>query len=332
MIFWGLLAMTVPPSHPDSSAPEPDSSAQNPAPHVSVLLNETLEHLAPQPSQCVVDCTLGAGGHSAAFLERIRPNGRLICLDVDPQALAIARARLEPLAQACGVRLDFAQANFSQIGTVLGGMAVSPDIIFADLGVSSMQFDQPERGFSFRFDHPLDMRMDPGLPMTAADILRQYSQEDLANMIYQLGEERQSRRIARAIVYQREKYKPVETTGELEELIRRALRVRGHRRVHPATKTFQALRLEVNRELDALRALLDTAPELLAEGGRLGFITFHSLEDREVKQRFKALAQTGRYLQRVKFVAPSDAEVERNARSRSAKLRVIQKQGAGRFV
>jgi 16S rRNA (cytosine1402-N4)-methyltransferase len=314
--------MTVPPSETPSSS---DSSDQTSHPHVSVLLNETLEYLAPQPGNTVVDCTLGAGGHSAAFLERIKPGGRLICFDVDPDAIQIARARLEPAAQAGNVQLEFILANFSEIAPRLNEKQIAPDVILADLGVSSMQFDRPERGFSFRFDHPLDMRMDPSLPKTAADILREYTQEQLADMIYLLGEERQSRKIARAIVYQRENFKPIETTGELEALIRRALRVRGHKRVHPATKTFQALRLEVNRELDVLKALLGTAPELLADGGRLGLITFHSLEDREVKQRFKALVETGRYQQTVKFVRPSEAEVEANPRSRSAKLRVIRK-------
>jgi 16S rRNA (cytosine1402-N4)-methyltransferase len=316
--------MTVPPSHSDSIPSNSDE--QKPTqPHVSVLLKETLEQLAPRAGQCVVDCTLGAGGHSAAFLQRVAPGGRVVCFDVDPEAIAIARARLEPLAAGTNARLDFVRANFSEIGPRLNELQVTPDVIFADLGVSSMQFDRPERGFSFRYDQPLDMRMDPALPKTAADILREYSQEDLANVIYLLGEERQSRKIARAIVNQRERSKPVETTGELEELVRRALRVRGHRRVHPATKTFQALRLEVNRELESLKALLEAAPELLAPGGRLGIITFHSLEDREVKQRFKALATTGRYQMTVKFVRPSEEEVALNPRSRSAKLRVIEK-------
>ncbi|HYF50602.1 MAG TPA: 16S rRNA (cytosine(1402)-N(4))-methyltransferase RsmH [Planctomycetota bacterium] len=294
-------------------------------PHVSVLLNESLEHLQLRPGQTVADCTLGAGGHSAAFIERIKPNGRLIAFDVDPEALSIARARLQPLADAADVSLDFVQDNFRNIRGALAALHVnSADAVFADLGVSSMQFDRPHRGFSFRFDEPLDMRMDPTLPQTAADLLRTRPENEIADIIYQYGEERKSRRIARAIVEQR-RANPVETTGQLEELVRRALRVRRHERIHPATRTFQALRIAVNGELDALQALLSDGPELLTPGGRIGIITFHSLEDRLVKHAFKALDQTGRFQQTVKFVAASDAEIEQNPRSRSAKLRVLER-------
>jgi len=272
----------------------------------------------------MVDCTLGAGGHSASIIPKLSPGGRLIGLDVDPQALAIARERLEPLASAANVRLDLEQANFRNIADVLKKLNVGPvHGILADLGVSSMQFDSPERGFSFRFDHPLDMRMDRGSGMSAADILREYPEEELANLIYNLGEEHKSRRIARAIVEQR-KTKPIETTGELEALVRRALRVRGHRRIHPATKTFQALRLAVNQEMEALAEFLEAAPGLLAPGGVLALITFHSLEDRQVKHRFKALDATGRFNLIGKFVGPSEAEIEANPRSRSGKLRGLR--------
>jgi 16S rRNA (cytosine1402-N4)-methyltransferase len=309
--------------------------------HESVLLNETLQLLNPQPGQCIVDCTLGAGGHSAAIIPRLSPGGMLIGLDVDTQALDLARERLEPIAKSANVRLELVQSNFRKIAAVIpplkrggrGGESLPSepatqgseiDGILADLGVSSMQFDTPERGFSFRFDHPLDMRMDRSSGMTAADILREYAEEDIANLLYNLGEEYKSRRIARAIVQQRQT-KPIETTGELEALVRRALRVRGHRRIHPATKTFQALRLAVNQEMDALSEFLDTAPDLLAPGGTLALITFHSLEDRQVKHRFKALDASGRFNQIGKFVGPSDAELEANPRSRSAKLRGIRR-------
>jgi 16S rRNA (cytosine1402-N4)-methyltransferase len=304
--------------------PDEEPSGAEPAPvaHHSVLLAETVALLNPQPGQCFVDCTLGAGGHSAALLERIRPGGRLICLEVDPAAIALARARLEPLAAAGSVQLDIVQSNFGGIASVLRD--VRPHGILADLGVSSMQFDTPERGFSFRADAPLDMRMDPTLPMTAADILRDYGEEQLADVFYYLGEERKSRAIARAIVRQRQT-QPITTTGQLEELVRRALRVREHRRIHPATKTFQALRLEVNHEIDALTALLNDAPELLQDGGTLAIITFHSLEDRPVKHRLKALAATGRFQLIVKFVSPGDEELRLNPRSRSAKLRAVRK-------
>jgi 16S rRNA (cytosine1402-N4)-methyltransferase len=294
-------------------------------PHRSVLLNESLEHLNLKPGSIAVDCTLGAGGHSAAIIERIKPGGRLIALDVDPQALGIARARLEPLAASGAVQLELVQSNFSQLSEVLdarGGL--QPHGILADLGVSSMQFDTPERGFSFRFDEPLDMRMDPTLPETAADILNHRSEEELADIFFFLGEERKARPLARAVVASR-KTQPMRTTGQLEEFVRRVLRVRGWRHTHPATKVFQALRLAVNREMDVLASFLEQAPEKLSDGGVLAVITFHSLEDRQVKQRFKALDATGRFHQTVKFVSPGEDEIQQNPRSRSAKLRVIQK-------
>jgi len=299
-----------------------------PGAHHSVLLSETIAGLEPRPGQCCVDCTLGAGGHSAALLQRLGPGGHLVGLDVDPQAIAAARARLAPLAAANNVKLDIIQANFTRLEEIpfLRGLnAPQPHAILADLGASSMQFDTPERGFSFRFDQPLDMRMDPASPLTAADILREYSEEHLADVLFQLGEEHRARRIARAIVEQRQA-RPLLTTGQLEGLVRRVLRVRGHRRLHPATKTFQALRLEVNHELESLSALLAAAPELLAPGGTLAIITFHSLEDRLVKHRYKALAATGRFHLTVKFVRPGAEELRTNPRSRSAKLRVLRKQ------
>lgn len=303
----------------------PPGASPSPAAHRSVLLAETIALLDPRPGQCLVDCTVGAGGHSAALLEHLGPAGWLIGLDVDPAALAIARTRLEPLAAAAQARLVLVQANFSRLATVLRELgAPPPHGILADLGASSLQFDTPERGFSFRFDRPLDMRMDPALPRSAADILRDYSEERLADVFYHLGQEHRSRAIARAIVQQR-RTQPLETTGQLEALVRRALRIRGHRRIHPATRTFQALRLEVNQELEALAALLADAPALLAPGGALAVITFHSLEDRQVKQQCKALAATGRFQLAVRFVRPGAEERQQNPRSRSAKLRGLRK-------
>jgi 16S rRNA (cytosine1402-N4)-methyltransferase len=305
----------------------PEEPSSSPAAHRSVLLAETIEFLNPQPGQCCVDCTLGAGGHSAALIERLRPGGTLIGLDVDPDAIALAKPHLEPLAQAAGVRLQIARANFSEVAAVLKEFAApAPHGILADLGVSSMHFDRPERGFSFRFDQPLDMRMDPVLPRTAADILRETGEEELADILYHLGQEHRSRAIARAIVNQR-KTEPIATTGQLEALVRRALRVRGHRRVHPATKTFMALRMAVNRELESLAQLLADAPEQLAPGGALAIITFHSLEDRTVKHGYKALAATGRFQIPVRFVRPGREELRENPRSRSAKLRVVRRCG-----
>ncbi|HEY3320553.1 MAG TPA: 16S rRNA (cytosine(1402)-N(4))-methyltransferase RsmH [Planctomycetota bacterium] len=293
--------------------------------HRSVLLRETIELLALQPGQCVIDCTLGAGGHSSEIIGHIKPGGRLIGLDVDPQALELARQRLQPLADAANVKLELLRANFNQLETVwrdLGSPAVHA--IVADLGVSSMQFDTPERGFSFRFDNPLDMRMDPSLQRSAADILRESSEEVLADIFFYLGEERRSRQIAREIVYRRQT-EPITTTGQLEALVRRVLRVKRWQRIHPATRVFQALRLAVNQELESLTELLTSAPEVLSDGGTLAIITFHSLEDRQVKQRFKALVETGRFLRIVKFVSPGEEELKDNPRSRSAKLRAIRK-------
>lgn len=308
-----------------------DSDAQPPEEggiaHRSVLLQESLDVLALQPGATVADCTVGAGGHSAAFIERIGPGGRLIGLDVDPAAFALARPRLEPLAQAGQVRLDLVQANFGTLGETLAALqppALPVQAIFADLGVSSMQFDQAERGFSFRSDHPLDMRMDPALPQTAADILRQSTQDELADIFFHLGGERGARRIARFIVEIR-RDEPIETTGQLEALVRRALRVRGHWRIHPATKTFQALRIAVNREMEVLKAFLESAPELLAPGGVLAIISFHSLEDRQVKHRFKDLVSTSRFQQIVRLVRPGEEETAANPRSRSALLRAIRR-------
>lgn len=303
--------------------------ADAPSPHASVLLEETLAalklpHGARAPGQCIVDATLGAGGHSSAIIERLAPGGRLVGIDTDTDALAIARARLEPLAAKFDVRLDLIHGNFSRIKGILAELdAPAPTGVIADIGVSSMQLDSPGRGFSFRSDEPLDMRMDRSQPQTAAGILRSSSEIEIADILFHFGEEHKSRKIARAIVAAR-KSAPIETTGQLEELVRRALRIRGHRRIHPATKTFQALRIAVNRELEALDIFLSDAPALLTNGGVLALITFHSLEDRRVKLAFKALTATGRFKQQAKFVAPSAAEEAANPRSRSAKLRAVE--------
>jgi 16S rRNA (cytosine1402-N4)-methyltransferase len=293
-----------------------------------VLLNETLELLDLKPGQCAVDGTLGAGGHSAAIIEKLSPGGRLISFDVDPQAIAIAKEKLGPLAAEKKVRHDIVQSNFSDIANVLRNLdAPAPNGIMADLGVSSMQFDTPERGFSFRHDAPLDMRMDPELHETAADILRTASETEIADILYHYGEERASRKIARALVERRKK-EPITTTGQLEEFIRYVLRVKRWVRIHPATRTFQALRIAVNHELDVLETFLKTAPEVLSDNGTLAVITFHSLEDRIAKHTFKGLAATGRFSLPVKFVPPSEAEMAANPRSRSAKLRGLRKEPA----
>lgn len=291
-----------------------------------MLLVETLRAFSLPATPCtIVDATLGAGGHSAALIERLAPGSTLIGFDADTDALAIARERLTPLAEKFSVTVRYIHGNFSQLKETLSELqAPPPHAILADIGVSSMQFDAPGRGFSFRTDEPLDMRMDRSQSLTAADILRNSSEEEIADILFHFGEEYKARPIARAIVRDRQR-SPVDTTGKLEELVRRALRIRGHRRIHPATKTFQALRIAVNRELDSLDTLLADAPELLAPGGTLGIITFHSLEDRRVKQAFKALCEMSRFKQQEKFARPSAEEEEANPRSRSAKLRSVTK-------
>lgn len=259
------------------------------------------------------------------MLERLAPGSRLIGLDADASALDIARARLEPLAQKASVKIDFIHANFSRLAETLSELqAPPPNAILADIGLSSMQLDAPGRGFSFRTDEPLDMRMDRSQGLTAADILNTRGEEELADIFFHFGEERKSRKIARYVVDRRAS-EPIDTTGKLEELVRRALRVRGHRRIHPATKVFQALRIAVNHELEALDALLLSAPELLAPGGSFGVITFHSLEDRRAKHAFKALCASCRFKQEEKFERPGEAEEAANPRSRSAKLRAVTK-------
>jgi 16S rRNA (cytosine1402-N4)-methyltransferase len=262
------------------------------------------------------------------MLARVAPGGRLVCLDVDPDALGIAEARLKPLGERRRVRVDVLRGNFAELSRQLSDLSLDGPVrgIVADLGVSSMQLDRPERGFSFRCEAPLDLRMDPSLEKTGADLLRELPESRLADLLYDLGGERGSRRVARRIVSERSRGSPIETTVQLERLVRSALKVRGHRRTHPATRTFQALRMAVNRELEVLEAFLNAAPECLASGGVLAVISFHSGEDRVVKQGFKALAGTGRFqVMRKSVVRPGVEERRANPRSRSAKLRGLRK-------
>lgn len=309
-------------------SPSSEVPAGAPAPHWSVLAREAAELLALRAGDLSVDATVGAGGHAEAALRALAPHGCLVGLDVDPVALELSRARLAPLASQLNVRLELLQANFREVGAVLAERVPgwAPSGILADLGVSSMQLDDPARGFSFRHEAPLDMRMDPRLPCTAAELLRNLPETELADLIYKLGEERGSRRIARRMVEARERGAPVETTAQLERLVRSALQVRGHRRIHPATRTFMALRMAVNAELEALEAFLEAAPECLAPGGRLVVLAFHSAEDRKVKHGFKALAATGRFqVIGASVLRPGREECRANPRSRSARLRGLRR-------
>ena len=290
--------------------------------HIPVMTAEVLQHLRPEQGGLFVDCTVGLGGYSRALLEA--GASRVIGLDRDLDALARARETLAPW----GDRVELVHADYRELDAVLDSrQIVHVDGALADLGVSSMQFDAPGRGFSFMRDEPLDMRMDRTGAETAADLVAQTSERDLADAIFQYGEERYSRRIARALVEARRE-SPVDTTGRLATIVRRAIPHRGgHVRIDPATKTFQALRIWVNRELDGLDRFVETAARRLRAGARLAVITFHSLEDRIVKHTLRALQQRDGLVQVLtkKPLIPTDVEVASNPRARSAKLRVAER-------
>jgi 16S rRNA (cytosine1402-N4)-methyltransferase len=289
--------------------------------HEPVLLAETVALLAPARGGLFVDCTVGLGGHAQALLAAGAT--RLIGLDRDTAALGIAAQSLSTWQG----RVELVHADFRELPAVLATRGI--DVMagcLADLGVSSMQFDAEGRGFSFRRDEPLDMRMDQTQGPTAADLLADTGEEDLANVIFQYGEERYSRRIARGVVEARRTGR-IGTTGQLAQIVRRAVPRKGYQRIDPATRTFQALRIWVNRELDGLDEFLGAASKLLAAGARLAVITFHSLEDRIVKHAFRALAagEEALHVLTRKPVIPGEAEVARNPRARSAKLRAIER-------
>ena len=291
--------------------------------HAPVLVAEVISHLAPARGGLFVDCTLGAGGHSRALLEA--GASRVLGLDRDRSALALAAQTLDDRLD----RVDMVHADYRTLGDVLDahGLTGVGGGILADLGVSSMQLDDAERGFSFRSDAPLDMRMDRDSGPTAADLLRTADEAALADIIYEYGEERFSRRIARGIVRARET-DPIETTGQLAAIVRRAVPSRGWQRIDPATRTFQALRIWVNRELDELDAFIRLAVSRLLAGARLAIIAFHSLEDRIVKHTFRALAQADEpsiALITRRPIEATEEEVARNPRARSAKLRVAER-------
>jgi 16S rRNA (cytosine1402-N4)-methyltransferase len=293
--------------------------------HVPVLADDVLELLRPERAKLIVDCTVGLGGHSHMLLERAPSDARLIGIDVDEANLQQARENLAEF----GERVRLFQANFSQLTTVLDEAdESSADAILADLGVASTQLDDAERGLSFQADGPLDMRLDPRLDETAEGLISRLSERELADLIYEYGQERYSRRVARAIVQQRKKGR-IATTGQLAEIVSRSLPrpARSTRRgVHPATRTFQALRIAVNDEMSVLQTLLDSLANALASGGRAAVISFHSLEDRPVKHTFNRLAADGAVeVLTKKPITPGPDEMARNPRSRSAKLRAIER-------
>lgn len=302
-------------------------------PHHPVLYQEIIHVIRPQRDQKYVDGTLGAGGHAWGILKESSPDGLLLGLDVDPQALALAKERLAEFR----ARATLFQASHTTLRQQLDQVEWSlVDGIVLDLGASSMQFDTPDRGFSFLQDGPLDMRFDPNNPMTAADLVNTWDERSLADILFTYGEERRSRQVAKAICLAR----PFKSTRQLAQLVEQVVGRTPGSKLHPATRTFQALRIAVNQELVAIEKTIPQAVDALAPGGRLAVITFHSLEDRIVKNMFRSYSQdlrdethpmapvlrpaVTRLVQR-KPILPTEEEIEQNPRARSAKLRVIEK-------
>jgi 16S rRNA (cytosine1402-N4)-methyltransferase len=286
--------------------------------HTPVLAAEVVEWLRIRPEGAYVDATVGTGGHAIEIAQRLT-TGRLVGIDRDPQALEIARERLKPYEK----KVVLVHAEFSKIGEVAGNLNLPPlDGVIADLGISSLELDSPERGFSFRWAAPLDMRMNPDTPLTADEIVNRWSEKEIADLLYQKAEERDSRRIAKAIVRSR----PIRDTEHLATVVAGVRKARGRQKLQPATKTFLALRNAVNREEEELEQFLSRTPATLSSGGRWIVLSYHSLEDRPVKHAFQRLAREGQFrvLTR-KVIQPSDEEVRNNPRSRSAKMRVAEK-------
>ena len=288
-----------------------------------MLVEETIHWLGIKPDGLYIDSTVGLGGHAIEIVRRLGAGGRLVGLDRDAAALAIARERLREF----GDKVNLVHANFSEIGEVAAGLKLPPaDGVLADLGVSSLQLGEAERGFSFRARGPLDMRMDRDAAaeqaQTAQDIVNAAGEKELADLLYQYGEERDSRRIARAIVRAR----PIRDTEHLATVVAGARQKRGRQKLHPATKTFLALRIAVNREMEELGQFLSRVPATLNSGGRWVVLSYHSLEDRQVKQAFQRLGAEGSFkILTKKVVRPSEAEIAANPRARSAKLRAAEK-------
>ena len=283
-----------------------------------MLAAEVIEWLRIRPEGTYVDATAGTAGHAIEIARRLT-TGRLVAIDRDPQALEIARERLKPYEE----KVVLVHAEFSKIGEVAADLKLPLlDGVLADLGISSLELDSPERGFSFRWAAPLDMRMNPDTPLTADEIVNQWSEKELADLLYQKAEERDSRRIARAIVRSR----PISDTEHLATVVAGARKARGRQKLQPATKTFLALRNAVNREEEELEQFLSRTPATLNLGGRWIVLSYHSLEDRPVKQAFQRLERDGsfRVLTR-KVIQPSEGEVRDNPRARSAKMRVAEK-------
>ncbi len=303
--------------------------------HIPVLYRETIDNIVLNKDGVYMDCTLGGGGHSQGILEELSEKGKLIAIDQDEQAIAFATKRL----QRFGDKVKIFKNNFSNMDVVAYMAGIDKfDGIIMDIGVSSTQLDEAERGFSYRFDAPLDMRMDKQQKISAYNVVNEYSEEKLLKILYEYGEERFSKRIVKNIIEAR-KIKPVETTFELVDLIKKATGYGGKK--HPAKKTFQAIRIEVNRELEVLTEAIEKGLKLLKKGGRLGIITFHSLEDRIVKQKFKEIEKScicppdipmcicgkkseARVITKKPIIA-AENELDENNRAHSAKLRILER-------
>ena len=291
--------------------------------HIPVMLNEVVEYLKPERGNIVVDGTLGLGGHAEVLLKLIGDKGRLIGIDRDARALALARENLSAYQDQC----DFVHENYANIDAVLAKLNIKDvDRILLDLGISSFQLNDPQRGFSFRAEGPLDMRMDQDSYISAFDLVNSLSEKEISAILKDFGQERWHHRIARYVV-QRRSEKPIETTKELSDIILRAMPRHSRReKIHPATRTFQAFRIAVNRELQGLEEALDKCFDCLKTGGRIGIIAFHSLEDRIVKQKFRSWAKSGELNLIVKKpLRPSDGEAKFNSRARSARLRIAER-------
>jgi 16S rRNA (cytosine1402-N4)-methyltransferase len=291
--------------------------------HVPVLLEEVLEYLNVRPGGAICDATLGLAGHSSEIAKRLGGKGKLIGFDRDPEAMEAAKIRLEEVRAELGSEMPevvFEPRAFSEAPSVIEPGSL--DGLLADFGVSSLQLDEAHRGFSFRSDGPLDMRQDTRTGETAEQVVNQEDENELADLIYEFGEERRSRRIARAIVRAR----PIRSTAELAQIVSAAAPSMKGDKIHPATRTFQALRIRVNNELGEIQSLLKSAGSLLKPGGRLVLISFHSLEDRLVKDAFREAGRTKEFeVLTKKPVVASDEEQMRNPRSRSAKMRAAEK-------
>jgi 16S rRNA (cytosine1402-N4)-methyltransferase len=285
--------------------------------HTPVLLEEIIHFLAPQPGRRFIDATLGAGGHSRAILEKTAPDGKLLAIDQDETVLASAQRDFGADAS----RVILVHSNFRDIAARAAEFGfLDCDGVLADIGISSMMVDDASRGFSFMREGPLDMRMDRTNTLTAADVVNTYSEKEIADILYQFGEERRSRPIARSIVRTR----PHHVTTDLVRAIEKVTGGRRHGQIHPATRTFQGLRIYVNDELNSLEKFLDSSMSIVRSGGRIVVITFHSLEDRIVKQKFRGASVPGRVLTK-KVVVPSSEEISSNPRARSAKLRAWER-------